>query len=144
MPCDNQKLRAEIAQRPTFSVPDSELLGENVENELTAIFEKEIAFNRVIEDMKQQMHSSKQFDYKKAFLEIDDWNYGFIDHKNLKSFLRKHGFVAKRKDLMAIIRRLDLDGDAKLGYEEFKLGLEPMEPYSKMAKRQKERERSGK
>jgi len=21
---------------------------------------------------------------------IDDWNYGYIDRKNLKSFLRKH------------------------------------------------------
>ena len=89
------------------------------------------------------MECSKQFDYSKAFAEIDDWNYGFIDKKNLKSFLRKHGFVASKKDLMSIIRRLDLDGDAKLSRDEFIKGLLPAEPYSKLVQRQKLREQPG-
>lgn len=88
------------------------------------------------------MECSKQFDYEKAFHEVDDWNYGFIDAKNLKSFLRKHGFVAAKKDILAIIRRLDLDGDAKVSMPEFLLGLTPMQPYSKLVNRQKERQRS--
>jgi hypothetical protein len=139
MPCDNSLLRADIAQRPTFEVPSTEKLGANVELELTLLLEKEIALNRVIEEIRQKMQCSLQFDDTKAYMEIDDWSYGFIDQKNLKSFLRKHGFLASKRDLMAIIRRLDLDGDAKLCRQEFIEGLTPMEPYSKLVNRQKEK-----
>ena len=65
------------------------------------------------------MESSKQFDYQQAYSEIDDWNYGYIDSKNLKNFLRKHGYIATDQDIMAIIRRMDLDGDARISKEEF-------------------------
>jgi len=40
------------------------------------------------------MESQKDFDYEKAFRAVDDWNYGYIDRKNLQSFLRKHGYAA--------------------------------------------------
>jgi Ca2+-binding EF-hand superfamily protein len=60
-----------------------------------------------------------------AFSEIDDWNYGYIDAKNLKNFLRKHGYLASEADIMAIIRRMDLDGDARIGKEEFIQSLMP-------------------
>lgn len=59
MPCDDPLLRAEIAQRPCFEVPKPEVLGSNVESALTCLFEKEIAFNRVAEDLKQTMECSK-------------------------------------------------------------------------------------
>lgn len=52
MPCDDPNLRAEIAQRPCFEVPNPEKLGSNVEDALTTLFEKEIAFNRVTEELK--------------------------------------------------------------------------------------------
>ena len=73
----------------------------------------------------------KSFSKKKAFEAIDDWNYGFIDKKNLKSFLRKHNYVASTAETMAIIRRLDLDADARLSYYEFAQGIKPEEPYNR-------------
>ena len=75
----------------------------------------------------------------KAYQEIDDWAYGYIDVKNLKSFLRKHGYKAEKSDALCIIRRMDLDGDARLTREEFIDGLLPSEPYSKFLKRQKDK-----
>jgi hypothetical protein len=36
---------------------------------------------------------------------------------------------------MSIIRRMDLDGDARLSQDEFINGLRPDEPYSKLVKR---------
>lgn len=81
------------------------------------------------------MESCKQFDYSKAFHSIDDWNYGFIDKKNLKSFLKKHGYIASNEDVISIIRRMDLDADARLSKGEFIEGIKPEEPYSKMMKR---------
>ena len=44
--------------------------------------------------MRQRMESHKQFNYEKAYQAIDDWSYGFIDRKNLKSFFKKHGYKA--------------------------------------------------
>lgn len=82
------------------------------------------------------MESHKQFDYQKAFNSIDDWNYGYIDKKNLKSFLKKHQHIATNEELTSIIRRMDLDADARLTKEEFIEGIKPEEPYSKMMKRQ--------
>ena len=77
-----------------------------------------------------------------AFDCIDDWSYGYIDKKNLQSFLRKHGFLASSKDVMAVIRRLDIDGDARLSRQEFVNGLKPERPYSKLLNRQKEKQKS--
>jgi len=55
--------------------------------------------------------------------------------KNLKSFFRKHLYLASSRECLAIIRRLDLDADARLNLKEFTEGLKPSAPYSKMLKR---------
>ena len=81
------------------------------------------------------MASHKEFDYSRAFHSIDDWAYGYIDRKNLKSFFKKHGKVTTNDDIMAIIRRMDLDADARLNKQEFIDGIMPEEPYSKLMKR---------
>jgi len=81
------------------------------------------------------MESNKQFDYELAFYSIDDWQYGYIDKKNLTSFLRKLGYIVRKDELLAIIRRMDLDADARLTMNEFIDGLKPFEPYSRMLKR---------
>jgi Ca2+-binding EF-hand superfamily protein len=81
------------------------------------------------------MESNKGFDYNKAFHSIDDWNYWFVDRKNLKSFFRKHGHITSNEEVMAIIRRMDMDADARLSKQEFIEGIKPEEPYSKMMKR---------
>ena len=112
-----------------------DFLDNEIESELTRLFEKEIALNRVTEELKQEMDSTKSFCVRKAFEAIDDWKYGYIDRKNLKSFLRKHNYIASTAECMAIIRRLDLDADARISRQEFEEGLKPEEPYSKTMKR---------
>ena len=135
MPCDDMYLRTVIAQRDIYEVSKHDFLDQDIEAELTRLFEKEIALNRVTEELKQEMDASKTFSVKGAFDAIDDWKYGFIDKKNLKSFLRKHNYLASTAECMAIIRRLDLDADARLSPQEFAAGLRPEEPYSKAMKR---------
>ena len=139
MPCDDFGLRAEVAQRPNFEVPPDGRLGAQVESELACLMEKEIALNRVLEELRQDMDSNKQFDLAKAYAEIDDWNYGYIDKKNLRSFLTKHGVKASKTDVLRIIRRIDLDGDCRLTREEFIRALLPSEPYSRTTKKQKDK-----
>lgn len=70
-----------------------------------------------------------------AFNQIDDWKYGYIDRKNLKSFFRKHSHIASNHECISIIRRMDLDGDSRLTLQEFTDGFIPNDPYSKTMKR---------
>jgi len=49
--------------------------------------------------------------------------------------LRKHGYLATTAQAIAIIRRMDLDADARLSKQEFIETLKPEEPYSKLMKR---------
>ena len=92
---------------------------------MPSLLVREIAFFRVTEELKQRLASAKDFNFKKAFRAVDDWSYGFIDKKNLTQFLRRNGAKASETDCFAIIRRLDLDCDARLTYQEFKDGLRP-------------------
>jgi Ca2+-binding EF-hand superfamily protein len=54
---------------------------------------------------------------------VDDWNYNYIDEKNLRRFLRNMGCLASKQELVAMIRRFDTDGDAKINIEEFEEGI---------------------
>ena len=46
----------------------------------------------------------------------------------MKIFLRKMGHHVVKKELVAILRRLDLDGDSKISYHEFVEGVKPVSP----------------
>ena len=52
MPCDDQYLRASMTQREIYEVKKQDFLETEIEAELTRLFEKEIAFNRVTEELK--------------------------------------------------------------------------------------------
>lgn len=85
-----------------------------------------------VEKLKQEITLMYDYTHEDAFSSIDDFNYGYVDFSNLKRFLKKNGFIPTNKDLAAIIRRLDLNADSKLGKDEFIEGIKPVEPYSKV------------
>lgn len=131
LPCDNAKLRNEIIMRPNYYVGLLDFLPKTIEYELCKLFVKEIAFHRRVEKIKQKLSSKGDFDVKSGFKAIDDWNYNYIDFANLKRFLKSTGHIATNKELAAVIRRLDLNADSRLSFEEFNEGIRPIEPYSK-------------
>lgn len=55
----------------------------------------------------------------------------------MKNFLRSVKHLATDEECASIIRRLDLDADSKLNFEEFIRGIKPEEPYSKMIVRER-------
>ena len=99
---------------------------------MSVIHFREIMLNRKQEDLGQKIHSCKDFTEEKAFASVDDWNYGYVDRVNLKNFLRKHGSAITTTDVLKNIRRMDLDGDARLTKKEFLDSIRPFEPFSKM------------
>ncbi len=75
------------------------------------------------ENLKRCLEQSYDFSVQTAFKAVDDWHYTYIDDKNLRRFLRNVGCLASKSELVAIIRRVDLDGDAKINIEEFGEGI---------------------
>jgi len=63
--------------------------------------------------------------------EVDDCNLGFVDIVSLKRYLVKCSIFASDALLIAIIRRLDLDADARLNYKELIDGIKPLENFTK-------------
>ena len=61
---------------------------------------------------------------------VDDWNYKYIDQINLKRFLIKCGIIPNDNLLISIIRRMDLDADAKLNLKEFIDAVRPVENFT--------------
>jgi Ca2+-binding EF-hand superfamily protein len=83
------------------------------------------------ERLKQELATRYDFSPEHIFKEVDDWNYKYIDPQNLKRFLIKTGVFPNDALLISIIRRFDLDADAKLNFKEFAEGIIPLEGHSK-------------
>ena len=81
--------------------------------------------------LKQDLASSYDFNTDSCYKNIDDCNFGFIDTSNLKRFLVKCCIYASDALLIAIIRRMDLDADARLSKREFFDGIQPLENFTK-------------
>jgi hypothetical protein len=63
----------------------------------------------------------------KAFNAIDTYGFKFIDSVSLTRFLNKYRL--NQKDILALIRRLDVCANSKISFTEFSEALKPMEPY---------------
>ena len=55
-------------------------------------------------------------------------NFRYIDEQALRRFLKKIGHSPVKDELIAIMRRFDLDGDAKISFNEFVEALTPVQP----------------
>lgn len=49
-----------------------------------------------------------------------------IDHASIENFLRRNGFAPTEEELTAIVRRIDVSGDACWSYAEFEESLSPV------------------
>ena len=63
-----------------------------------------------------------------AFRSVDRYNSGKITTVNLGAFLRSLGHYASEMELLAIIRRLDTDGDCEVDFTEFAEFMTPLSP----------------
>lgn len=107
-------------------------LPEEVEREMAALIALEIEMHRKSEPLKQELRCAKDWSEDSVIASLDNWGYGFIDPKFIKTIFRQNKSSIEEDECWAIVRRFDLDGDEKLTHAEFIKGIEPLEPYSKV------------
>jgi Ca2+-binding EF-hand superfamily protein len=73
--------------------------------------------------LKRDVQSTYNYSIAKLFKFIDDWSYNYLDHNNIKRFLKTTGYRPNKQVIESIVRRFDIDGDAKINFEEFQKGL---------------------
>lgn len=91
---------------------------------------KELKLAKEEEHLKQQLATRYDYSLELLFKSIDDWNYKYVDQINLKRFMIKCSVLPNDNLLLAIIRRMDLDADAKLNFREFIDAIRPIENFT--------------
>ena len=74
---------------------------------------------RKLDILKGELEVRYDYSSYAAFKSVDRYSEGYINTSNLGQFLKSNGYYASERELLAIIRRIDTDGDAKLSYAEF-------------------------
>ena len=77
--------------------------------------------------LKEDLAATPRYSLKRLYDEVDKSGTDCIDRANLKAFLLRGSFIPNDNLVLAIIRRMDLDCDAKLSYMEFVEAVRPVE-----------------
>ena len=139
LPCTDNLLRNISLDRPSHRVGRYDNLPRDIELALLEIIEKEIDLQRRQDILKRDLELRYDFSTLSAFRSVDKYNDGRVDPMNLGSFLRSCGHYATETELLAIIRRIDTDGDARLSYAEFAEFLRTSNPPNRSVVEEAER-----
>ena len=119
LPCEDNVLRNITIDRPSIRVGRFERLPRDIEDGMVAVLVKEIELARRLELLKRDLYAGLDYSVMAAFRSVDRLNTGSITTVNLGAFMRDHGHFASETELLAIVRRLDTDGDASITYSEW-------------------------
>lgn len=86
---------------------------------MTAVMVKEVELARRLHVLKRELEICLDYSTMASFRSVDKFNSGVITTVNLGAFMRDHGHFASETELLAIVRRLDTDGDACINYSEW-------------------------
>jgi len=78
--------------------------------------------------MKKELENCFDFSVRRAFKAIDEHRFRYITDASIRNFLRKMGHQVLKPEIIAILRRFDLDGDSKLSFKEFSQGIKSISP----------------
>lgn len=91
-----------------------------------ALLKNELKLQREAEDLKVALFSSKDFSLWKAFEALNTSASGAIYEEEFRAFLRKNKQFIGEDDYDALMRRIDLQDDLIINYNEFLEALIPM------------------
>ena len=119
LPCTDNLLRNITLDRPSRFVGRYDSLPYDIERALCDILEKEVDLMRRLDTLRRDLEIRYDYSTLGCYRAIDRYNDGRINTLNLGTFLRNVGHYASETELLAIVRRIDTDGDANLSYSEF-------------------------
>ena len=119
LPCTDNLLRNIALDRPSRFVGRFDSLPYDIERALCDILEKEVDLMRRLDTLRRDLEIRFDYSTLACYRSIDRYNDGRINTFNLGTFLRNVGHYASETELLAIVRRIDTDGDANLSYAEF-------------------------
>ena len=119
LPCTDNFLRNMTLDRPSRFVGRYDSLPYDIERCLLDILEKEVDLMRRLDILKRELELRYDYSSMAAYRSVDRYNDGRINTFNMGTFLRQCGHYASETELLAIVRRIDTDGDAQLSYAEF-------------------------
>ena len=125
LPCEDNVLRNITIDRPSVRVGRFDRLPIDIEHAITAVIEKEVNLARTIEGLKRDLEIGLDYTSVAAFRSVDRYNSGLITTVNLGAFLRDQGHWASETELLAIVRRIDTDGDASIDLREWNEFMRP-------------------
>jgi Ca2+-binding EF-hand superfamily protein len=119
LPCEDNFLRNTTLDRYSARVGRFDRLPGDIERALTTVIELEITLQRRLEGIKADLDRGYDYNAYNAFSALDRNRNGSINSFEVGNFLRQNGHYASEMELVAIIRRIDTDGDATVNTSEF-------------------------
>ena len=92
-----------------------------------SLLKEEIRLHRETEALKVQLFQDPEFSLWKAFEFLNSGNKGFISETDIESFLRKRGKYISVNDFDSLMRRIDLEDDLVISYNEFLEAFIPLQ-----------------
>ena len=132
LPCEDNLLRNMTLDRPSRRIARFEHLPRDIELAMVNVIEKEIDLQRKLEVLKRDLQIQYDYSPLAAFRSVDRYNSGLMTTVNTGAFLRQNGHYASEMELLAIIRRIDTDGDASVDYKEFAEFMQPLAPVARV------------
>jgi hypothetical protein len=90
--------------------PNQYLRGD-IESELATLLIKEVEFHLQLEEVKRELLANRDFKASRVFKMLDPLRSNLISPTLIKRFLMKMGHQVQPYEAMAIVRRIDMDGD---------------------------------
>jgi len=127
LPCENNYLRDTTASRFAPAVLPHEALPRDIESAMTDVIEKEINLQRKLEGLKADLGACYDYSPYSAFNSVERFTRtGALNTINIGEFLRTHGRFASQDHLVAIVRRIDTDGNCQITSSELAEFLRPL------------------
>ena len=119
LPSEMPELRKELLSRNVYPVPLF------VKQTVARHVELEASYQEQLEKLRVSLSNRIDFNPMDAFRTVDVDRLNFINFYEIRDFLRRNGYSICIQDVDGIIRRIDVDCDLKLNYQEFTAGILP-------------------
>ena len=83
-----------------------------------------------LEQLKHDLKRRMDWNNMKAFQTIDNRGEGVLNYNNIMNFCRMNSFRASEAEVIAIVRRLDVDADSCITFQEWNEMLQNQEELS--------------